>query len=312
MPNKSGNRFLRVLSSLVANPRKIFVYMNSAHMLDRLPDEKFLRLLWKARFGTELNLQAPRSFNEKMQWLKLYDRNPLHTLLVDKYAVKKYVSDQIGEKHVIPTLGVWKAPEEIDFDALPERFVLKCNHTSGEGLILCKDKSRLNRNKAIAEMEKAIKSDYYLTYREWPYKDVPRKIIAEPFMEDRKAVELGLDSLPVYKFLCFEGEPRIIQTIQNDKMPNESIDYFDPSWNLLSMRQNYPNSAIPTAKPEQLSEMLAIARKLSQGFHFVRVDLYEINSEIFFSEFTFFSDAGFAPFEPPEWNDALGSWIQVP
>lgn len=312
MSHSSENRYLHALRSLAQNPRKLLIYMNSAHLLNRVPDERFLRMLWKARFGSELNLEAPRTFNEKMQWLKLYDRDPLHTVMVDKYAVKAYVSPLIGSEHVIPTLGVWTDPEQIDFKSLPDRFVLKCNHTSGEGLILCKDKSRLDREKAVSSLKKALKDDYYYTYREWPYKDVPRKVLAEPYMEDREAVSLGLDTLPVYKFFCFEGEPRVIQTIQNDKMPNESIDYFDPDWALLPFRQNYPNSAVSTPRPSQLEQMLSMARKLSAGFHFLRVDLYEINGEIYFSEFTFFSDAGFAPFDPPEWNDTLGSWIRIP
>ncbi len=312
MVNSSENRYLHAIRSLAANPRKILIYMNSAHLLNPLPDETFLRLLWKARFGSELNLVNPESFNEKMQWLKLYDRDPLHTLMVDKHAVKAYVAPLIGEEHVIPTLGVWTTPDNIDFSTLPDRFVLKCNHTSGEGLILCRDKTHLNREKATRELKKAMKDDYYLTYREWPYKDVPRKIIAEPYMEDLQAAALGLDTLPVYKILCFEGEPRIIQTIQNDKTSHETIDYFDPDWKLLPFRQNYSNSTVPTARPKQLSEMLKIAKKLSSGFHFLRVDLYEINGEIFFSEFTFFSDAGFAPFEPEEWNRILGSWIHLP
>ena len=312
MSHSYENRYLHALRSLIANPRKILIYMNSAHLLNRLPDKLFLRLFWKARFGYDLDLEAPRTFNEKMQWLKLYDRDPLHTLMVDKHAVKAYVSPLIGSEHVIPTLGVWVDPEQIDFSSLPDRFVLKCNHTSGEGLILCRDKSRLDRNKAVSSLKKAMKDDYYYTYREWPYKDVPRKILAEPYMEDRDAVSLGLDTLPVYKFFCFEGEPRIIQTIQNDKMPNESIDYYDPSWTLLPFRQNYPNSPVPSARPKQLDKMLEMAKKLSAGFHFLRVDLYEINGEIYFSEFTFFSDAGFAPFDPPEWNETLGSWISVP
>ena len=312
MADSSENRYLRVIHSLAANPRKIFLYMNSAHLLDFLPDEPFLRLLWKARFGYELDLEHPGTFNEKIQWLKLYDRDPLHTRMVDKYAVKAYVADLIGPEHVIPTLGVWERAGDIDFDSLPERFVLKCNHTSGEGLILCKDKARLNRKQAVSRLDGAMKRDYYLTYREWPYRDVPRKILAEPYLEDREAAALGLDTLPVYKFLCFEGEPRIIQTIQNDKMPNESIDYFDPDWNLLPFRQNYPHSAVPTARPQRLEAMLDLAKRLSSGFHFLRVDLYEVNGDIFFSEFTFFSDAGFAPFEPEEWNRTLGSWILVP
>ena len=312
MARSSKHSYLHVLRSLAHNPRKILIYMNSAHLLNHIGDERFLRLLWAARFGSMLDLEHPHSFNEKMQWLKLYDRSPQHTLMVDKYAVKDYVSGIIGAEHVIPTLGVWRDPKDIDFDALPGRFVLKCNHTSGEGLILCRDKAGLDRRKAVRKLQKAMKSDYYLTYREWPYRDVPRRILAEPYMEDRQALMLGLDTLPVYKILCFEGVPRIIQTIQNDKMPNETIDYFDPDWTLLPFRQNYPNSVTPSARPRKLDEMLRIAARLSEGFHFLRVDLYEINGEIFFSEFTFFSDAGFAPFDPEEWNDTLGSWIHVP
>ena len=312
MLKNSANRYLQIIRALASNPMKIFIYMNSAHLLNRMPDESFLRLIWKARFGTDLDLLSPQSFNEKMQWLKLYDRDPLQTKLVDKYAVKDYVSARIGSEHVIPTIGVWDSPEQIDFSSLPDRFVLKCNHTSGAGLILCKDKSLLDQKAALSKLQHAMKQDYYLTYREWTYKDVPRKILAEPYMEDRKAAALGLDTLPVYKFFCFEGEPRIIQTIQNDKMPNESIDYFDCEWNLLNLRQNYPNSSVPTAKPETLSEMRLIAKELSSGFHFVRIDLYEINSVVFFSEYTFFSDAGMAPFDPEEWNTVLGSWISIP
>ncbi len=308
----SKNRYSRALCSLAANPRKIFLYMNSAHLLNFLPDETFLRLIWKARFGTDLDLEHPATFNEKLQWLKLYDRKDLYTRLVDKYAVKTYVGDLIGEEHVIPTLGVWDQADDIDFASLPDRFVLKCNHTSGEGLILCRDKAKLNRKQAISKLETAMKHDYYLTYREWPYKNVPRKILAEPYMEDHEAAVRGLDTLPVYKFLCFEGEPRIIQSIQNDKMPNESIDYFDPDWNLLPFRQNYPNSQKPADRPHRLNEMLELAEKLSAGFHFLRVDLDELNGDVVFSEFTFFSDAGFAPFEPEEWNRTLGSWIRIP
>ena len=309
---KNGSRFRRVIHSLISNPRKILIYMNSLHLLNWIPDEQFLLLLWKARFGTELDLKHPESFNEKMQWLKLYDRNPLHTRLVDKYAVKSYVSNIIGEEHVIPTLAFWDSPDKIDFSVLPDRFVLKCNHTSGEGLILCRDKSKMNPTSVKATLKKAMKSDYYLTYREWPYKNVPRKILAEPYMEDTKAAASGLDSLPVYKFLCFEGTPRIIQTIQNDKMPNETIDYFDTLWNLLPFHQNYPNSPVTMPRPECLDSMLQIASKLSAGFHFVRIDLYEVNGNIYFSEFTFFSDAGFAPFYPESWNHLLGSWIKLP
>ena len=306
-----SHRILRAAKSLVRNPGKIFLYLNSAHLLDRLDDETCLKLIWKARFGTDLDLSHPTSFNEKMQWLKLYNRDPLYTRMADKITAKEIVSGLIGQEYVIPTIAVWSNPEQIDYPSLPECFVLKCNHTSGEGLILCRDKTHLNIRRTNASLRRALQHDYSLVYREWPYRDIPRRILAEPYVEDQKAADLGLDTLPVYKFLCFEGEPKIIQTIQNDKMPNESIDYFDPSWNRLEMRQNYPNSLIPSEKPDRLEEMLEIARTLSAGFHFLRVDLYQVNGRILFSEFTFFSDAGFAPFFPEEWNQKLGEWIQI-
>lgn len=312
MANKEGNKFIRAAKRLAGDPRKILVFMNSAHMLDCLSDEKALRALWWGRFGKKLDLSRPESFNEKMQWLKLYDRDELHTRMADKIKAKEIVAGLAGEKYVIPSLGVWNSPDEIDFEALPDRFVLKCNHTSGEGIYVCKDKATFDTEKAKKGLGKALRSDYFKTYREWPYKDIERKVFAEEYMEDRHASDLGQDSLPVYKFFCFEGSPEIIQTIQNDKKPNETIDYFDCCWNRLDLRQNYPNSPVPTEKPEALEEMLSLAKTFSAGHHFLRVDLYQINGKVYFSEFTFFSDGGFAPFYPESWNRKLGDMIKIP
>ena len=268
--------------------------------------KRYLELRYEAVFKKKLNLENPTTFNEKMQWLKLYDQNPLHTEMVDKYLSKKIVSDRIGDQYITKLLGVWDNVDEIDVSQLPEKFVLKTTHDCG-GVVICKDKESFSLKKAKKFLRKHMKREYFYHCREWPYKNVKPRIIAEEFLQD------GDNSiLPVYKILCFDGEPRIIQTIQNDKKPNETIDYFDPRWNLLDLRQNYPNSPKPLPKPEKLEEMLSLAKTLAEGKSFIRVDLYSANGKIYFSEFTFFSDAGFAAFHPEHWDQTLGDWITLP
>lgn len=275
-------------------------------MSHKLPDRIYLLIKFKTRMGKFPNLRNPETFNEKLQWLKLHDRKPEYSAMVDKHEVKKYIADRIGEKYVIPTIGLWERFEDIDFEKLPDQFVLKCTHDSG-GLIICKDKGKLDMETARKKVTRSLGKNYYWHAREWPYKNVKPRILAEPFMKDGEN-----DFLPVYKFMCFHGEPRIIQTIQNDKQPNESIDYFDTEWNLLELRQNFPNSEKSLSKPEKLDEMCGLARKLSKGHAFLRVDFYVINGVIKFSEFTFYSDAGFSKFTPESWDHILGKWIELP
>lgn len=271
-----------------------------------IPDKKYLSALYKLRTGKKLNLKNPKSFNEKLQWLKLYDRDPQYTNMVDKYAVKEIVSDKIGNEYVIPTLGVWNRFEEIDFDALPDRFVLKCTHDSG-GLVICRNKSDLDVSAIKEKIEKSLGRNYFWHGREWPYKDVKPRIIAEEYMEQH-----GSECLPVYKIMTFGGRAEIIQTIQNDKTKDESIDYFDRDWNLLELRQNYPNSKKPLPRPENLSKMIELAELFAEGFKFLRVDFYEINGRVYFSEFTFYSDSGTAIFTPEKWDYILGDKIKLP
>ncbi len=286
---------------------KWFERFDRRNMLRILTDKQYISILFGLKFGYKLDLGNPKTFNEKLQWLKIYDRNPIYSTMVDKYEVKKFVADIIGEEYIIPTLGVWDKFDCIDFDTLPEQFVLKCTHDSG-GIIICRNKAELDRESAKRKIENSLKRNYYWRGREWPYKNVKPRIIAEKFMKDNNAVDL-----PVYKFFCFDGEPKIIQVIQNDKQPNESIDYFDTEWNLLDLKQNYPNCVIHMQKPAQLNEMLDTARKLSENKQgFIRVDLYVINEKIYFSEFTFFSDCGFAAFNPEEWDKKLGDLIRLP
>lgn len=272
----------------------------------KMDDKRHIELRYKANFKKNIDLDCPVTFNEKMQWLKLYNKNPLHTEMADKYLVKKYVSERIGDSYVAKLLGVWDEVDEIDLTGLPDKFVLKTTHDCG-GVVVCKDKSALNLKKTKKFLRKHMKREYFYHCREWPYKNIKPRIIAEEFLEDANN---GV--LPVYKILCFNGEPKIIQTIQNDKKENETIDYFDTNWNVLDLRQNYPNSKTPLERPKKLGEMLEIAEKLAEGRSFIRVDLYSVNGNIYFSEFTFFSDAGFAPFHPEIWDKTLGDWIDLP
>ena len=270
-------------------------------------DEKYLKKCYKLRLGRPLDLSNPKTFNEKLQWLKLYNRQSIYTNMVDKYSVKKIVADKIGEEYIIPTLGVWNSFDEIDFDTLPEQFVLKCTHDSG-GLAICRDKSKFDVDSAKQKIEKSLNRNYYYYGREWPYKDVKPRIIAEKYMEDKSS-----DVLNVYKIFTFDGEPKIIQAIQGDKTASETIDYFDTEWNFLNMRQNFPNSTTHLHKPETLPKMLELARVLAKGVApFLRVDFYEINGEVYFSEFTFYSDSGMARFDPEEWDLRLGEMIKLP
>ena len=271
-----------------------------------IPDKLYIKLRYYRRLHKSPNLKHPQTFNEKLQWLKLYNKKAFYTIMVDKYEVKQYIADKIGEEYIIPTLGVWDKFDDIDFNSLPNEFVLKCTHDSG-GLVICKDKSKLDIEFARRKISKSLKTNHFWQGREWPYKDVKPRIIAEKFMKDR-----DFDNLNVFKIFNFNGEPKIIQTIQNDKMPNETIDYFDTDWNLLDLKQNYPNSKNPLPRPETLNEMLELARILAKDTApFIRTDFYEINGKVYFSEFTFYSDSGFAKFTPEEWDLKLGNWINL-
>lgn len=275
-------------------------------ILKGVPDKWYLSLLYFKFFHSFPNLNKPVTFSEKIQWLKLYDRNPNYTLLVDKYRVKGHVAHIIGREHVIPLLGVWNSPKDIDFDTLPNQFVLKWNHDSGS-VFICRDKNTLDKSKIVHKLKTSKCNNGYYYGREWPYKNVEPRIFAEQLIEDHNNKRLI-----VYKFFCFNGEPYIIQVVQNDKLPDETIDYYDCNWERICLKTNFPNSEKGVERPEQLLEMLDIARKLSTGIIHVRIDLFYISGSIFFSEFTFYSDSGFAPFTPSIWDDKLGEMIELP
>ena len=273
---------------------------------NNLNDESFLKKAFRCYMGKELNLDNPQTFNEKLQWLKLYDRKPEYTTMVDKYAVKKYVADIIGEEYIIPTLGVWNHFDEIDFDKLPNHFVLKCTHDSG-GIVICKDKNKLDLKSAKKKIEKCLKRNYYWSSREWPYKDVKPRIIAEPYMEDSKAHEL-ID----YKFMCFNGKVKCSFTCsERFSKDGLKVTFFDKDWNVMPFERHYPVSKDSPKKPINYDKMIQFSEQLSKGIPFVRVDFYEINGQLYFGELTFYPGGGFEEFTPEEWDYKLGDFLKL-
>lgn len=270
-----------------------------------LPDKLFLRVLFRLRVGYPLDLENPKTFNEKLQWLKLHDRNPEYTKMVDKIDAKPYVASIIGEEHIIPTLGVYDTVEEIDFDVLPDKFVLKTNHDCG-GLVICTDKSQLDVEVAKYKLKKALKRRFFYENREWPYKNVKPRIIAEQYMVDESGYELK-----DYKFFCFNGEPKALFIASDRGNPTEEtkFDFFDMEFNHLPFTNGHPNAIREVKKPLGFEKMKELAAKLSQNIPHVRVDFYDINGEIYFGELTFFHWSGMTPFEPIEWDYKFGEWI---
>ena len=273
-----------------------------------MTDEKYLRKMYKASLGTELNLDQPSSFNEKLQWLKLYDHQPEYTKMVDKYLVRKYVAETIGERYLIPLIGVWNSPDEIDFESLPNQFVLKCNHNSGLGMCICKDKSKLDIQKVRDELRKGLADDFYYLGREWPYKNVERKIICEKYMTD------GNDQLSDYKIHNFNGSPRII-LVCRDRFKESGLteDFFSEKWEHLDIhRPGNPNSRHLIPKPSELDEMLLLAKQLSKNIPFVRTDFYTIDGKVYFGEITFYPASGFEKYEPESIDKQFGEWLKLP
>lgn len=267
--------------------------------------------------GQELNLDNPQTFSEKLQWLKLYNRKPEYTQMVDKYEAKKYVANIIGEEYIIPTLGVWDKFEDIDFDKLPNQFVLKTTHGGGNtGVVICRNKTLFNKDEARRKLNKSLKKCIYKNFREWPYKDVKHRIIAEEYIEAS-----GQQDIPDYKFFCFDGEPKYCQVIRN-RNTDATIDFYDMNWNhmpfigLNPVNKNglYPvakNGIEPIAKPVSLDKMISICKILANQIPFARIDLYVIHDKIYFGEITFFPASGLGCFEPHIWDIKLGEMIQL-
>lgn len=272
-------------------------------------DSVFLRIRYKLETGNTLHLKNPERFTEKIQWLKLHNRKEIYTRFVDKYLVKEYVSNKIGQEYIIPLLGVWDNPDEINFEKLPDKFVLKTTHGGGNGgVIICNNKKIFDTVQAQNKLHNALKSKIYPEFREWPYKHVKPRIIAETLLELD-----NIKDLTDYKIFCFNGSPKYIQVIQ-DRSTNETIDFFDVEWNHMpfyGLNPKCKNSNYSIKKPVNLEKMIDIARTLSENIPFLRVDLYNLNGRIYFGELTFFPGSGFGKFTPDQWDYKLGELIQL-
>ena len=273
-----------------------------------LPDSVYIPLKVKKHAGYWPNLRNPKTFNEKLQWLKMYDRKPEYMAMVDKYEAKKYVADRIGQAHIIPNYGVWDSFDQIDFDSLPNQFVLKCTHDSG-GLVVCRDKAKLDLVAAKEKITAALNNNYYWQAREWAYKGLKPRIIAEQYMEDENNPQL-MD----YKFYCFDGEPKFLYLSKGlEDHATASISFVDLDFKeMYFSRSDYKRFAEIPPKPEKFEQMLQFARTLSKGIPFLRVDLYQVNGQVYFSELTFVPGGGWMPFAPRSADAEVGKLLKLP
>ena len=272
----------------------------------RNDDERYLKVMFYHRLGYWPDLKHPRSFNEKLQWLKLHDHNPKYTLYADKYAVREHIREVLGDEYLIPLLGVYRSAAEIDFDSLPDQFVLKCNHGASYNVI-CTDKSRLDVDDTRKKLDQWLSMDFYREKREYHYRDIEKRIICEKYMKDDQTAELN-----DYKFFCIGGKVRMIQ-VDFDRHTDHRRNLYDTEWNLLDVEISFPKAPeLHTEPPAKLHEMIAAAEKLSAEFPQVRVDFYYINGKVFFGEMTFFSGAGFSRYNPVSFEKELGECLVLP
>ena len=269
-------------------------------------DKIYLKIIYFLGMGRKLNLSNPKRFSEKIQWLKLYNRKSLYTQMVDKVEVKKYVSSAIGTEYIVPTIKVWDKIDDINVDSLPEKFVLKTTGGGGScGVVICRNKSCFDLNQAKTTLNKSFKDNIYRRYREWPYKNVSNRIIAEELLD--------YETLFDYKFFCFNGVPKYCQVISGrDEVM--SIDFFDKEWNHQNFHEprEYPFAKRTIPKPKNFSLMLDLAKKLANGIPFVRIDFYNIEGRIYFGEITFFPTSGLGGFEPDEYDLKWGELLHLP
>ena len=296
----------KIFDCLIHNPRKL-VAAGLVRIAKLFPDELYLKLLFRLRMGYKLNLDNPQTFCEKLQWLKLHNRKPEYTQMDDKYDAKRYVADIIGEEYIIPTIGVWDRVEDIDFDKLPNQFVLKCTHDSG-GIVICKDKSQLDIAATKKLLRRGLKKNYYWQNREWPYKNITPRIICEQYMVDESGYELK-----DYKWFCFDGVAKalFIATDRGVKGEETKFDFYDTEFNHLPFTNGHPNASKEIKKPAGFEQMKQLASQLSKGQPHLRVDFYDINGKIYFGELTFYHWSGTMPFDPMEWDYTFGSWINL-
>ncbi len=295
------------LKHFCRNPAKIIEALGTKGLFNWISDRMYLSLIFRINLGCWPDFNNPKTFNEKLNWLKLYDRRPEYSRMVDKYAVREYIAETIGEQYLIPLVGgPWNSVEEIDFDELPESFVLKTTHDSG-GVVICRDKNSFDSEAAKKKLAKRLKMEYFWGGREWPYKNVKPRIIAEKYMQDGDC-----SSLNDMKFFCFNGEPKVMYIAQ-EEIAGSPADYFDMNFNHLDMRVgDDPFADTCPEKPQHFEKMREFASTLSKGVPQLRVDFYCVNSKIYVGELTFFHNGGHSEFKPAHWDEIFGSWIELP
>ena len=296
----------------IKNPWRIAASMSKHGWLNGLKDKTFLSIMYRASFSKKLDWDNPQTFSEKLQWLKLNDRKPVYEKMVDKYEAKSFVAERIGEEYTIPVIGgPWSHPDEIDFGTLPQQFVLKTTHDCG-GVLICKDKSKLDVQAAKEFLLKHLQRNYYLHCREWPYKNVQPRIFAEMYLCEEGSSEDVRD----YKFFTFNGEPKLMYIASGrdySKKEKQVVyaDFFDMEFNHVDLRIDHDNAPISPEKPKNFELMVELARKLAQGTKHLRVDFYEVNGHVYSGELTFFHCGGLQEFKTTEWERIMGDWIKL-
>ena len=279
--------------------------INQIGLLNWIPDKQYLKIKYRLKMGKKLNLENPQTYNEKLQWLKLYDRKPIYSKLVDKYEVREIIRKKIGEEYLIPLLGVYEKFNQINFESLPNQFVIKTTHDCG-GIVICKDKSKFNQKEAQKKIEHHLRKNYYYMHREWPYKKVNPRIIIEKYMVDESRTELK-----DYKFFCFDGEPKLM-FVATDRGVDTRFNFYDMNFKQINLQQHYKNSNKEIDRPKNFDTMISIAKKLSENLPHIRVDLYDVNGHIYFGELTLYHFSGFEKFYPEEYDLILGKELKLP
>lgn len=297
---------IKKIIQYINDPSYRFLKKADFGRFDKVDDKEFLCMKYEILMGRKLDIESPKTFNEKLQWLKLYDHNECYSTLVDKYEVKKYISSILGEKMVIPTIGVWNSFDEIDFNELPKQFVLKCTHDSGS-VVICKDKDSIDIKKVKNKIESCLRKNYYMQGREWPYKNVTPRILAEKYMTEFDG------DIKDYKFFCFSGKVKFFK-IDFDRFTCHRANYYDIEGNILPFFE----SSLPADFnkkmdiPGNLNDMIRYAEVISKNTPFMRVDFYSIEDRVFFGEVTLYPASGFGEIYPAEWDKKIGELIELP
>lgn len=297
---------IKTALSLTGTPQKLLLPAGSNGLLNYIPDKVYLKAVFRAETGYRLNLNHPQTYNEKLQWIKLYDRKPEYVMYADKYKVREYIAKTIGDQYLIPLIGMYKKTEEIPWAELPNRFVLKCNHASGTNII-CTNKQCLDISSTEKQLRAWLRKNAFWGAREWCYKDIEPCIICEEFIETQDG-----NTPDDYKFMCFNGVPRLIQ-VHHDRYGDHTLDYYTPDWEKAELKRVDANtSEMSIDKPEKLEEMLSIARVLSKNMYYARIDLYNVSGKIYFGEITLYPTGGLSTFTRYEDDLLLGSYIKLP